>query len=320
MADGDVAFRGNFGTVDDNMVIKDRRAGRIRDVEPLTKALDGLEIDGVTLVVKPGTAHRAGVVLRGKGLSSAVTDADPHEVGQAVWEVKPTDDTPEAKKTAQILNKFIAKTHEILDELKFNKERQSRGDLPGNCLLVRGAGRYKSFPSFKERFGFTACCVAGGGLYKGVGAFLGMDIIEVPGATALPDSNIEAKFKKALKQLDSHDFVFIHVKAADSLAEDGNAEGKAEFIARCDKAMALFNDLPKDALLAVSADHSTPCELKQHSADPVPVMFYGQGVRVDDVTAFGERACAKGALGHIEGKDIMPQIQNLMGRLHLIGA
>ncbi len=320
MEHGDVAFRGNFGTVDDNMVIHDRRAGRILDVAPLTQAIDGLEIDGVTLVVKPGTAHRAGVVLRGKGLSSAVTDSDPHEVGQAVWEVKPTDDSPEAKRTAELLNKFVAKTHEILDKLEFNKERQSRGELPGNFLLVRGAGQYKKFPGFKERFGFTACCVAGGGLYKGIGAFLEMDIIEVPGATALPDSDIEAKFKTALKQLDSHDFVFIHVKAADSLGEDGNPKGKAEFIAKCDKAMALFDNLPKDGLLVVTADHSTPCELKQHSADPVPVMFYGEGVRVDDVTAFGERACAKGGLGHIEGKDIMPQIQNLMGRLHLTGA
>lgn len=320
MEHGDVAFRGNFGTVDENMVIQDRRAGRILVVEPLTTALDGLQIDGVTLVVKPGTAHRAGVIMRGQGLSSAVTDADPHEVGQAVLEVKPTDDSPEAKRTAELLNKFIAKTHEILAELEFNKERQSRGELPGNCLLLRGAGQYRSFPSFKERFGFTACCVAGGGLYKGIGAFLGMDIIEVPGATALPDSDVEAKFKTALKQLGSHDFVFIHVKAADSLAEDGNPKGKTEFIEKCDKAMGLFDNLPKDALLVVTADHSTPCELKQHSADPVPVMFYGEGVRTDDVAAFGERACAKGGLGHIEGKDIMPQIQNLMGRLHLIGA
>jgi len=320
MQDGDVAFRGNLGTVDDNMVIKDRRAGRIRVVEPLTKALDGLQIDGVTLVVKPGTAHRAGVVMRGKGLSSAVTDADPHEVGQAVRTVEPTDDSPEAKRTAELLNKFIAKSHEILKEQKFNKERENQGKLPGNCLLVRGAGQYRSFPSFKERYGFSACCIAGGGLYKGIGAFLGMEIIEVPGATALPDSDVEAKFKTALKQLDSHDFIFIHVKAADSLGEDGNFEEKKKFIEKSDNVMDVFDGLLKDTLLVVTADHSTPCELKQHSADPVPIMFHGAGVRVDDVDAFGERACAKGGMGHIEGKDIMPQIQNLMGRLHLIGA
>jgi len=320
MEDGDVAFRGNFGTVDGNMIIKDRRAGRILFVEPLTKALDGLEIDGVKFIVKPGTAHRAGVIMRGEKLSSAVIDADPHEIGAAVRKVTPTNDSPEAKRTADILNKFIAKSHKILSKLEFNKERVSKGQLEANCLLVRGAGQYKEFPAFKARYGLSACCIAGGGLYKGIGAFLGMEIITVPQATALPDTDVAAKFTTALNQLDSHDFVFVHVKATDSLAEDGNYEGKKTFIEKIDKAIAVFDNLPEDTLLFVGADHSTPCELKQHSADPVPVLFYGEGVRVDDVSSFGERACAKGGLGLIEGKDVMPQILNLMGRLKLIGA
>jgi 2,3-bisphosphoglycerate-independent phosphoglycerate mutase len=320
MEDGDIAFRGNMGTVDENMVIKDRRAGRIRDVEPMTKVLDGMEIDGVKFVVRPGTAHRAGVIMRGKGLSIAITDADPHEIGLAVQKVEATDGSKEAMRTAEILNKFIAECYGILNKLDFNKERQKQGLLPGNCLLIRGAGQYRDMPSFKERYGLSACCVAGGGLYKGIGAFLGMDIIEVAGATALPDTDVKAKFKTALQQLKSHDFVFVHVKAADSLGEDGDFEGKKEFIEKIDAAMGLFGDLPADTLLVATADHSTPCELKQHSADPVPIMFCGSGVRVDDVIAFAERACAKGCMGHMSGADIMPEIQNLMGKLHLTGA
>lgn len=31
--DGDVAFRGNFGTIDDNNIVIDRRAGRIRKIQ-----------------------------------------------------------------------------------------------------------------------------------------------------------------------------------------------------------------------------------------------------------------------------------------------
>jgi 2,3-bisphosphoglycerate-independent phosphoglycerate mutase len=175
-------------------------------------------------------------------------------------------------------------------------------------------------PSFKERYGLSACCIAGGGLYKGIGAFLGMEIIDVPGATALPDSDVEAKFKTAVKQLDKHDFAFVHVKATDSLGEDGNFQAKKDFIEKSDKAAALLTDLPDDTLLIISADHSTPCELKNHSADFVPIIFKGGAVRIDEVTTFGERACAKGGLGFMEGKDVMPQILNLMGRLPLIGA
>ena len=320
---GDVALRGNFGTVDDNLVIKDRRAGRILVVEPLTKVLDGIEIDGVTFIVKPGTAHRAGVIMRGKGLSGAIIDADPHVPDVPVRTVTPTDDTPEAKRTAEVLNKFLMKAHEILKEHEFNKEREKEGKLPANFLLVRGAGQYSTLPSFKERYELNACCIAGGGLYKGIGAFLGMEVLSCPGATGLPDTDIEAKFKLALEKLNEYDFVFVHVKATDSLAEDGNWAGKRDFIERIDDAAKLLLNLPEDVMFVMTADHSTASEMKAHSADPIPIMFHGgngASIRVDNVTAFNERACTKGGLGYITGLDVMPQVQNLLGKLHLVGA
>ena len=316
---GDVALRGNMGTVE-NGVIKDRRAGRIRVVAPLCEAIDGMEIDGVKFIVKPGTAHRAGVIMRGKGLSDAITDADPHKADAPLHGAAPTNDTREAKKTAEVLNKFLARSYEVLSKHPYNKERVARGELPGNYLLVRGAGQYKKVESFKERYGLTACCIAGGGLYKGVGAYLGMDILDVPGATALPDTNIENKFKLAVESLGKYDFAFVHVKAADSLGEDGNYTGKRDFIEKIDRAVPILFGLPENTLLVWTADHTTPCEMKAHSADPVPIMFHGPGVRVDYVRAFGERACTSGGLGFMTGLDIMPQVQNLLGTLHLVGA
>lgn len=109
LLDGDVALRGNFGTVNDQLIIIDRRADRILVVKLLTEALDGLEIDGVTFIVKPGTAHRAAIVMRGKGLSNAIIDADPHKSNMPVREVTPTDNTREANYTAKVLNKFLKK-------------------------------------------------------------------------------------------------------------------------------------------------------------------------------------------------------------------
>lgn len=320
LEDGDVAFRGNLGTVDKNLVILDRRVGRIRDVSPFTKEIDGIEIDGIEFIVKPGTAHRAIVVMRGKGLSSAVKDLDPHVENVRVNEAIPANTSEEAKFTCQTLNKFIAKSADILSKLDLNIERKLSGKLSANYLLLRGAGQYKSMPSFHEKYGLKACCIAGGGLYKGVAAYLGMAIINVEGANALPDTNIENKFKRAIEALESHDFIFIHVKAADSLAEDKNFLGKRDFIERIDDAAKLFINLPQDVLLIITADHSTPSELGKHSADSVPIVFKGNGVRVDQVEQFGERSCAQGNLGIIEGKDLMPQISNLMGRIPLYGA
>lgn len=320
LQEGDVAFRGNFGTVDAEWNILDRRAGRIRVVDEFAAAIDGIEIDGIQCIVKPGTAHRAGVVLRGKGLSAAISDADPHEEGKPVMTIKPLDDSKEAAFTAVVLNKFLRKSYEILDSLAANKERTASGLAAANFLLLRGAGVYPSMPKFNEKYELKSCCIAGGGLYKGIGAFLGMDLIDVEGATALPDTDIEAKFKAALNALDAYDFIFVHVKAADSLAEDGNFAGKKEFIEKADKAISLLADLPDDVLLVVTADHSTACELKAHSADPVPVLFCNPSVRIDDVSVFSEKAAANGGYGIAEGKDIMPQVMNLMGKLHLIGA
>lgn len=320
LQEGDVAFRGNFGTVDPDWNILDRRAGRIRVVNEFAAAINGMTIDGVQIIVKPGTAHRAGVVFRGKGLSANITDADPHEEGKPIMEVKPKDNTPEAAFTAQIINKFMRKSFEILDALEANKKRSADGQLPANFLLLRGAGMYPTMPTFEEKYGLKACCIAGGGLYKGIGAFLGMDLVEVEGATALPDSNIQNKFVAAKAALEKYDFVFTHVKATDSLAEDGNAEGKKAFIEKCDIAAEELLNLPENVLLVVTADHSTACELKAHSAEPVPVMFCSNHVRVDDVVEFNERAFVTGGIGRIVGADIMPEVMNIMGKLHLIGA
>ncbi|MCL2747574.1 MAG: 2,3-bisphosphoglycerate-independent phosphoglycerate mutase [Oscillospiraceae bacterium] len=320
LQEGDVAFRGNFGSVDENLNILDRRAGRIRVVDEFASAIDGIEIDGIRCIVKPGTAHRAGVVLRGGGLSAAVSDADPHAEGLPVSEVAPLDDSAEAARTARVVNEFMRASHRILDAMEANKARKAAGQFPANFLLLRGAGVYPSMPKFNDKYGLKSCCIVGGGLYKGIGAFLGMDLIPVEGATALPDTDVEAKFKKSIEMLDTYNFVFCHVKATDSLAEDGDAEGKKAFIEKADRAAALLANLPDDVLLIVTADHSTACELKAHSAAPVPVLFCNPSVRVDSVAAFSERAFAQGGFGYAEGKDIMPQVMNLMGKLHLIGA
>lgn len=321
LQEGDVAFRGNFGTVDENMNVIDRRAGRIKDVTVFAKALDGMVIDGVQFIVKPGSAYRAGVVMRGKGLSHMVSSVDSHNDGDSIHKVEPLDDSAQAKFTANVLNKFVKKSYQILNEMPENKALEQNGKLKANFLLLRGAGYYKELPSFCQKWGFNnSACVAGGGLYKGIGAFLGMDVLPVDGANAQIDTNLENKFKTAINALQTYDFVFMHIKPTDSLAEDGKPEDKKMFIEKIDKYVSMLNCLGDDVLIVVTADHSTACELKTHSADPVPVLFNAKGIRADGLKNFGERECAKGSLGIIEGKDIMPNILNIMGKLPLIGA
>jgi len=316
---GDIAMRANIGTVDENLVVVDRRAGRVKDTSPFVEALKGLSFDGVKFFLKPGTAYRIGLVMRGRGLSHKINEPDPHKVGVPMKKAEPLDKSKEAARTAKALQKFLNESHKILKDMPLNKERIKKGLLPGNYIFCRGAGYIEDVPSFEKRYSLKACCVAGAGLYKGVGKIVGMDLIDVSGATGLPDTNVSAKFRAAKKALKEHDFVFVHVKAADSLAEDGNVAGKKEFIEKIDKALPLLSGL-SDTLLVFTADHSTPCSLKTHSGDPVPIIMSGDGVRADDVKTFGEREAAKGGMGRIRGLDVMPEILNLLGKAELIGA
>src|SRR5437773_1026115 len=114
----------------------------------------------------------------------------------------------------------------IVRDHPLNIERRRDGHAEANYLLLRGAGHYREVPSFRERYGLSACCIAGGGMYKGIGRYLGMTVLEVPGATGLPDSDVPAKFRAALRSLETFDFVFVHVKATDSFGEDGDFIGR----------------------------------------------------------------------------------------------
>lgn len=318
---GDLALRVNLGTVDKNLKILDRRAGRIENVEPLISGLNNIVLDGVRFSIKAGTGHRAALVLKGKNLSNEISDGDPHIAGAKANRILPRNKKPSAKKTAELLNKFLERAHKFLEKHPLNKERAKKGLLAANYLLVRGVGKLARFEPFNEKFGFSkSCCIAGAGLYKGIALVLGMDIVEVDGATGLANTNLEGKFKTAVRMTKVYDFVFLHIKAADSLGEDGNFKGKQEFIEKISKAAKCLLNL-KNTLVVMTADHSTPCSLKAHSGDPVPLMFVGPGVRTDDCFKFEERECAqRGCLGRITGLDLMPEILNLLGKNKLYGA
>ena len=149
---------------------------------------------------------------------------------------------------------------------------------------------------------------------------LGMKVINVAGATGKPDTNVAAKISASIDALKTSDFVFMHLKGTDVLGEDGNAKGKKEFIEKADKAFAPLLKL-NGVVVCVTGDHSTPCSLKKHSGDPVPILFNADGIRRDMVSAkkFGERQCAGGVAGKMIGKDLVQELLNLAGRAPLIG-
>jgi 2,3-bisphosphoglycerate-independent phosphoglycerate mutase len=75
-----------------------------------------------------------------------------------------------------------------------------------------------------------------------------------------------------------------------------------------------------DQYIVVTADHSTPCALKDHSGDPVPIAFWGPGVRTDSVAKYDERSVVAGGVHRIRGIDVMKIITQLMGVQEKFGA
>ncbi len=317
---GDVAFRCNFGTLKEGRII-DRRAGRAEDgLDELSKEINKIKLENADLIFKRGAGHRAVLVFKGRGLSPKITDVDPEEENASHISCKPLDKTKEAENTAKAVNEFTEKTIEALKNHPANKQREENGKLPANIILSRGAGMKGDIPSFEERYGLKAACITATTLIKGVCRELGMDIIEVGGATGHTDSNIAAKATAAIKALDRYDFVFLHIKGTDEASHDGNFNAKKEMIERIDReVIAPILEHVKDTTIILTADHSTPISIRQHSADPVPLAILGD-VRTDDVKKYSERDCAKGGLNRIQGINLISMVLDLSNESELYGA
>ncbi|XOB42249.1 MAG: 2,3-bisphosphoglycerate-independent phosphoglycerate mutase [Candidatus Nealsonbacteria bacterium] len=306
---GDVALRANFGTVDKNLKIIDRRAGRINNTRVLVKALSGIKIKGVKFLIEKSLGHRAVLLLRGKNISSAIGGGDvDKKPGIKARKIIPLNKSEKAKFTANVLNEFIKEVHKRLENHPLNKKRKRQGLLPANYLLVRGAGQFKETPSFSRKYNLKAGCIAAGHVYRGVAKILGMDLINVIGATGNTDTNLKGKVSAIKRSLKKYDFIFCHIKATDILSENGDCFGKMKFIEKIDKSIRPLLNL-KDTVVVITADHCTCCEIKKHCKDLIPVLIYRSS---DDFKKpkikFSEKACKEGGLGRFKQINLMKKI------------
>ncbi len=325
---GDVAFRCNFATVEGN-VVKERRAGRIKEgtdvlAAAITEAFaDG--IDGIQIIFEQSVEHRAALLLRGEGLDHRVTDVDPHQDGVEVHLCQPLPevaDDPAAQRTAQIVNEFVQRSHEVLADSEVNKDRQARNLLPANAVLPRGAGTAPHLQSFRQRYGMNGVMIVEVDLVRGLGMYLGMDVISVKGATGGMNTD-EIAIAEAISAVwREYDFVLCNIKAPDLGGHDSDVEAKMQAIAKVDRAIDyLLHKLDwEQTVIMVGADHCTPISVGDHSGDAIPIAFYGHGVRPDFVDKFGERSCATGSIHRIRGGDVMTIIRSYADRMEKFGA
>ncbi len=300
----DVAIRGNFATADADGVLTDRRAGRIPHEEcvRLCRMLQDriAEIDGVETIIMPVREYRFGVVLRGAGLSPEVEETDPQLTGRKP--LPPSPRVPGAKRTAEIIEKLVARCNAAL-----------AAEPKANSVLMRGISRMPRVETFQERTGLRPCAIAAYPLYRGVAKLCGMDLVDTGFSVA---DEIEA-LRGAWAG--GYDFFFVHVKKTDSFGEDGNLEGKTKIIEEVDAQLPHLLDLAPDVVV-VTGDHSTPCALKAHSWHPVPFLIHSKSCGMDDARAFTESECDRGGLGIFPARNIVELALANAGKLKKHGA
>lgn len=314
---GDIAFRANFATIDDEGIIVDRRAGRNSyGTEKLAKELS-ITIDDVKFFVKEGVEHRAALLMRGEDLSPDVSDSDPHVTGEHPRKIAPLSDN--GRKTAEVLNKYLKEAFRILRESNVNSEREAKGISPANALLLRGAGVVPKLQPFEERYGMKGACVAGIPLINGIASLCGLDVHTYEKGTGTLHSDFFGKTKLAVSLLKKYDFVLMNIKAPDIAGHDRDPVAKKEAIERIDKAFSQLEPITKTTLIAITGDHSTPCSVGEHSGDSVPIVFMTEGIRKDATYAFDEISCSNGLL-RITSNDVMQYLLALSDRTEKYGA
>ena len=329
--DGNVAFRVNFATVeDDGKKIKDRRVGRNLTTEEATALAKEINtkvtLTNATFEFKNTIGHRGILVIRAMHtqLSAWITNTDPAYDREGVFglakekfepfidESKPMpgyENSKPAMDAAALLNEFTAKSHQVLQEAAMNKKRIADGKVPANVILSRDAGDHlPKFPPISELYKVKFGSFVEMPVEKGIALLTGMSIVDVPSRTGHPDVDYAVWAKIALKKISEFDGLYIHIKGPDEPGHDGDFKQKKASIEAIDKNF-FANLLPhlkmSDCVMVVTADHSTPCALKAHSADPAPLLVCGNKIKPDGSLSFSERTAKEGSLGEILGKDLM---------------
>jgi 2,3-bisphosphoglycerate-independent phosphoglycerate mutase len=334
---GDLALRCNFATLGERKRIIDRRVGRDLTTEEASKLSQSIN-EQVTLESYPANfdfkstiGHRALLVIQSKDkpLSGKITNTDPaytkiggigvaeRNTKMVLKECKPMDKSNEAKVSATLINEFIQKSHAILERHEINRNRIASGKLKANIILTRDAG--SSLPNFfkiNERYSVRFACLADMPVERGIAKLVGMSLIDLPPPSGDLKSDSLLRVKRLLEILPLYDCVYIHIKSPDEPGHDGDFMLKKRLIEMIDK--HFFAELLRkinlsDCLICVTADHSTPCMLRTHSDDPVPVLISGNKMRGDKVSKFSEAECVKGSLGILQkGTQLMPMLMDFL--------
>ena len=322
--DGDLALRGNFATLNDDGVIIDRRAGRNiekQDTETVSNEIEEkikFSDENATAIITPTIGHRLVIRIRSDcTLSSNISNTDPAYgrvdgmgIARAVTDFLkiekclPLDEESHTKLASNLVNELTDQSLDIMKKSKVNERRKENDKKLLNGILLRDAGNiYPKVTPINDLHSMKFSCIVDMPVEIGISKILKMKTYDAGGRT-----DYEEKAKVAAKAMDEQNAVYVHLKGPDEFGHDGDAQGKMENIEEIDKRFfgTLLDNIDSSKVaVIVSADHSTPCINKGHSADPVPLLISGDMVTNDDTQRFTEIEAKKGRIGLIDGAQVI---------------
>ncbi len=276
MGADDVAYRCNLVNIasrDGVEIMGDYSGGHISTEEAtvLIQALND-SLGTEDLHFYPGVGYRHIMIWSGGEWHALTTP--PHDItGQAIEDYLPGGEGGPKVKC------LVERSRDILGGHELNRKRIEAGKLPANSIWLWGQGRKTSLPPYRTKFGLKGAAVCAVDLIRGLSALAGFTTPVVKGATGYLDTDYNAKAQAALKLLEDHDVVYIHVEAPDEASHNGNLPEKMRAIERIDSDIigALLDATGEGTRFLIVTDHATPIAMKTHFAVPVPFAVFEKG-------------------------------------------
>ncbi len=304
-----VAFRMNLVTLDlrsdDEIIMLSHSSGDIStaEAEQIVESLkQGIRTPEIT--IHQGVAYRH-LLVWDNGPEDVLT-IPPHDVLD--------------QNMAQYLNhspnnpvpSLIRSSWRILKDHPVNVGRKGEGLKEANSIWVWGQGRAPQLPLFKDTYGLEGVVICAVDLIRGIGIYAGFAPIRVEGATGYLNTNYLGKAEAALKALENHDFVLLHVEAPDEAGHSGNIQEKIKAIEAFDKKVVGtilrgLEEFDSYRILVVS-DHLTPIAKKTHTPEPTP-FAWASDRELESITKgppYTEASAQKSRLLFEDGHKLMP--------------
>lgn len=313
---GDMAMRCNLVCVEGG-VLKNHSAGHITtpEADVLIRFLQERLGDG-HVHFHTGVQYRHLLVVRGGDKRLDCTP--PHDVPLKPFRplmVKAQDG--DAQPTAELLNRLILRSQELLKDHPVNLRRAAEGKDPANSIWPWSPGYRPRMAPLSQRFPQvkSGAAISAVDLIRGIARYAGLRCLQVEGATGLYDTNYENKAAAALEALRTDDFVYLHVEASDEAGHEGDFSLKQLTIENLDRRIVgpIYEEVrtwDEPVAIAVLPDHPTPCELRTHTAEPVPFLIWHPGIRPDSVQAFDEISVRGGSYGLLKGDAFIRAFMN----------